>query len=120
MAKYNVKQFTNYDIPVEKRIKDTYYLAVNNVGDIVKIGYVCGLENINKPFYISYDPTVKEWSSGDRIYPSKSGMYEFQVEELTTKTEEGDKVFDAIPRVKSIWVPADIKFKLDYVIMTQG
>lgn len=115
MAKYNVKQFTNYDIPVNQRVKGGYYHAVNNVGDIVKIGYICGLENINKPFYISYKPEITEYTGGDRIYPSKSGMYEFQVEEIT---KEG-ALYNAIPRVKNIWVPADIEFKLDYVIMTQ-
>ena len=115
MAKYNVKQFTNYDIPIGQRIKGGYYTAVSNIGDIVKIGYICGLENIDKPFYISYNPTVTDWRSGDPIYPSKSGMYEFQVEEIT---KEG-ALYNAIPRVKTIWVPADIEFKLDYVIMTQ-
>lgn len=116
MAKYNVKQFTNYDI-INNNIRNGYYSVISDTEDvdIVKIGYICGLENINKPFYISYKSDITEHTSGYPIYPSKSGMYEFQVEEIT---KEG-ALYNAIPKVKKIWVPADIKFKLDYVIMTQ-
>lgn len=105
MASYNIKQFTNYDIK-EKDIVNGYCCLE---GDIIKLGYSCENKGLKIPIYITSNKNISNTDmekSANEIFPKK-GLYEFQIENYL----EGE----AVPLVQKVWLPAGIKFTLDYV-----
>lgn len=101
MALGNIKQVTHFDL-INNIVENGYFVLFEDL-NIVKLGYICSDEDLEKPIFIKTGDNYR------KIKVGKNGIYSVQLEnELTTDDNE---VF-----ITGLRVPRDAQFIIDYVV----